>query len=110
VKANETFDSQTLPTGGRLHRRSLSRIYDRKKWGYKVPASIADVVQFVERTDSLVVPMLRRVDNARDAIKDLTGGFEILSDERFAALREALDGRVFGQALWAEAQISSAPC
>lgn len=65
--------------------------------GYKIPASIDDVVQFVERTDSVVVPMLRRVETARQAIKDLTGGYDILSQERFAALREALDGRVFGQ-------------
>ncbi|ABC81622.1 DUF3800 domain-containing protein [Anaeromyxobacter dehalogenans] len=77
--------------------RDVGVILASSNRGYKVPASINDVVQFVERTDSVVVPMLRRVDTARQAIKELTGGFDILSQERFAALREALDGRVFGQ-------------
>lgn len=77
--------------------RDVGVILASSNRGYKVPASIDDVVQFVERTDSVVVPMLRRVETARQAVKDLTGGFDILSQERFAALREALDGRVFGQ-------------
>jgi hypothetical protein len=64
--------------------------------GYKLPAGVADVLQFVERADTIVVPMLNRLQNARDALSLATGGaLDIVADERFAGLREALAGRSF---------------
>jgi hypothetical protein len=64
--------------------------------GYKLPRDVRDVLAFVERTDTIVVPMLNRLQNAREALLLATGGdLDIVSDERFAALREALHGRSF---------------
>jgi hypothetical protein len=65
--------------------------------GYKIPGNVADVLQFVERTDTIVVPMLGRLQNAREALLLATsGGLDIVADDRFPWLRDALGGQVFG--------------
>jgi hypothetical protein len=64
--------------------------------GYKLPRGVSDVLAFVERTDNIVVPMLNRLQSARDALLLATSGeLDIVSDARFEVLREALHGRNF---------------
>ena len=60
--------------------------------GYKLPLSVADVTDFVSRTDTVVHPMLHRVARARDAVRRVTQGHvDVLAHERFAQLRAAVD-------------------
>jgi hypothetical protein len=60
--------------------------------GYKIPASVADLMAFVDRTDRTVYPMVHRLQRARERISVLTGGeLDILTDDRFEYLRTILD-------------------
>lgn len=60
--------------------------------GYKIPLSVADVSDFVSRTDTVVHPMLHRVARARDAVLRVTQGrVDVLAQDRFAQLRAAVD-------------------
>jgi len=60
--------------------------------GYKIPLSVADVTDFVMRTDTVVHPMLHRVSRARDAVRRITEGrVDVLADGRFDLLRAAVD-------------------
>lgn len=64
--------------------------------GYKIPRDVADVLAFVDRADTIVVPMLNRLQSARDALLLATGGgLDIVSEQRFASLRDALGERLF---------------
>lgn len=65
--------------------------------GYKIPGSVADVLQFVERTDTIVVPMLNRLRAAREALLLATdGALDVVADDRFEWLRGALGDQAFG--------------
>jgi hypothetical protein len=60
--------------------------------GYKIPCSVRDLMAFVNLADSIVYPMLNRVQTARDKIRLTTnGGLDILGEERFEYLRALLD-------------------
>ena len=64
--------------------------------GYKIPANVSDMVDFADRTDTVVLPMLNRLQSAREAVKDITGGeLDILADPRFDGLKRALEGHLF---------------
>lgn len=62
--------------------------------GYKIPLSKNDIYKFVSRTNTVISPMLSRLDKARRRIKLATQGkFDILDKEEYAKLREFLDKR-----------------
>ncbi|NOK39669.1 DUF3800 domain-containing protein [Corallococcus exercitus] len=59
--------------------------------GYKIPASVEDLMSFVARTDATVYPMIQRLERARRNVHVVTNGaVDILQDERYAYLRAAL--------------------
>jgi hypothetical protein len=65
--------------------------------GYKIPSCVDDVRSYLEHTQKVVAPMLNRARAAREALLDLTDHeLDVLDDPAFAALQEALDGRLFG--------------
>ncbi|OJH35154.1 DUF3800 domain-containing protein [Cystobacter ferrugineus] len=60
--------------------------------GYKIPASVRDLMDFVERTDTVVHPMIGRLERARTSVRLLTdGAVDIIGDDRFEYLRVLLD-------------------
>jgi hypothetical protein len=60
--------------------------------GYKIPCTIRDVVDFVERTNAVVHPMLNRIARARNEVLFLTNGrVDVLGFDRLELLRTALD-------------------
>jgi hypothetical protein len=60
--------------------------------GYKIPSSIQDVMDFVDRYDSIVGPMVKRVRAAREDLLLLTDReLDILEGDRFDYLRRAAE-------------------
>jgi hypothetical protein len=60
--------------------------------GYKIPASVSDVMDFVQHTDKVVYPMIRRLERARDSIRLATdGAVDIIGEEQFTYMRTLLD-------------------
>lgn len=60
--------------------------------GYKVPVCAADIRKFVEHANTIVPPMLARLNRARDEIKLVTmGGLDILAADEHQHLRTLLD-------------------
>ena len=81
-------------------RRIIARLRDHSvilassSQGYKIPSCVRDVVDFVDRTDSIVIPMLNRLQAAREALLLATGGgLDVVADKQFDRLREALESR-----------------
>ncbi len=65
--------------------------------GYKLPASVSDIGDFVDRTDTVVHPMLNRLARARDTVRRLTGGrVDVLAAPRYDLLRRAVDAIASG--------------
>lgn len=59
--------------------------------GYKLPVCLSDVNYFVQHTNSIVPPMLRRLKRARDALHAKTlGALDILAAEDLGYLRRVL--------------------
>jgi hypothetical protein len=58
--------------------------------GYKIPSSTNDLNSFISHGKRIVLPMLNRINEAREAIK-LATGKDILNKETFVDLRELLD-------------------
>jgi hypothetical protein len=86
------------PSEQAMRARVIARLRDHgvivasSSRGYKIPASVADLIAFVERTDRTVYPMVHRLQRARERISVLTGGeLDILRDDRFEYLRTILD-------------------
>lgn len=60
--------------------------------GYKIPSSYADILDFIERVDSLVVPYLRRLKRARDIIHESSlGEYDLLKGTKYPALVKLLE-------------------
>lgn len=69
-------------------------IASTSRGGYKIPASLSDLLEFVELAQTIVEPMLARVDAARQRIRLASNGrIDIASDSRFNDLRKLLDAR-----------------
>ena len=61
--------------------------------GYKIPTCVADVIEFVNRINVNVVPMLRRVDRCRKRIRLATAGkLDILESPEYRCLVLPDDG------------------
>lgn len=60
--------------------------------GYKIPISIRDLMDFVDRIDTVAFPMLGRLQRARERVLLLTSGaVDIIGEARFDYLRGLLD-------------------
>ncbi len=86
------------PSEQAMRARVIARLRDHgvivasSNKGYKIPASVADLMSFVDRTDRTIYPMLQRLQRARDRISVLTSGaLDLVGDERFEYLRMFLD-------------------
>jgi len=60
--------------------------------GYKIPSSSKDLDSFINHGKRIVLPMLNRIKEAREAVKLATGNeLDILEKEIFSELRELFD-------------------
>jgi len=60
--------------------------------GYKIPTSIKDIDKFINHGKRIILPMLHRIKNARDAIKLATGNeLDLLDKEEFLELKQFFD-------------------
>ncbi|HYD52145.1 MAG TPA: DUF3800 domain-containing protein [Gemmatimonadaceae bacterium] len=63
--------------------------------GYKIPSCVDDIRSYLEHTQKVVAPMLRRARAARESVLELTDGeTDVLDDPHSAVLLDALDGRL----------------
>ena len=67
-------------------------IASRTAGGYKLPTCIKDLIEFLNRQNSQIGPMLQRVRMARETMRRATEGqLDILSPEPYANLRRAIE-------------------
>ncbi|MDF3032088.1 MAG: hypothetical protein K0R03_2646 [Moraxellaceae bacterium] len=60
--------------------------------GYKIPQTFSDMHDFVERVDSIVLPLLNRLKMARDSYKFATNGeVDLLAGTKYVGLEAILD-------------------
>jgi len=60
--------------------------------GYKIPTSTKDIIDYVEFSSSIILPMVRRLSHYRQIVLRLTSEkFDILKDDKFKELRAFLD-------------------
>lgn len=72
-------------------------IASSSRGGYKIPASVKDLIDFVELAQTIVEPMLHRVEVARQRIRLASNGqIDIVSEPRFADLKKLLETRGAG--------------
>jgi hypothetical protein len=77
--------------------------------GYKIPATVSDLRQYVELADRVIRPMLARLETARSSLKLGThGALDILDGPELRPLRELLDTNQQVQAELASQEASSA--
>ncbi|MFZ2491874.1 MAG: DUF3800 domain-containing protein [Thermoanaerobaculia bacterium] len=69
-------------------------IASTSRGGYKIPSTVGDLLEFVELAQTIVEPMLSRVDRARQRVLLASNGkIDICGEPRFADLRLLLDAR-----------------
>lgn len=72
-------------------------IASSSRGGYKIPASVKDLTDFVELAQTIVEPMLRRVEVARQRVRLASNdGIDIVGEPRFADLKKLLETRGAG--------------
>ena len=60
--------------------------------GYKIPSSSKDLESFINHGKRIVLPMLNRITEAREAIKLATNNeLDILEKDSFVELKKILD-------------------
>lgn len=60
--------------------------------GYKIPMCLADVTSFVQHTDKVVIPMLKRVQRARAGLRLTTSGaLDILAAAEWTSVRRCIE-------------------
>ena len=59
--------------------------------GYKLPASLGDLYDFVSHSNTIIAPMLSRLKRFRDQVHvDTSGKIDILEHEEFALIRKVV--------------------
>lgn len=72
-------------------------IASSSRGGYKIPASVKDLLDFVELAQTIVEPMLYRVEVARQRVRLASNGrLDIVSEPRFADLKKLIEARNAG--------------
>lgn len=72
-------------------------IASSSRGGYKIPASVKDLIDFVELAQTIVEPMLHRVEVARQRVRLASNDhIDIVSEPRFADLKKLLEARGAG--------------
>ena len=60
--------------------------------GYKIPATVADILGYVRLSQSVILPMRDRLINARAQLRLLTNGeLDIFEQAEFEALRKLVE-------------------
>jgi hypothetical protein len=60
--------------------------------GYKLPASEADLYDFINHSNAIIEPMLSRVRKFRDSIKTATNGeLDVLANEEYSLIRKVVE-------------------
>jgi len=60
--------------------------------GYKLPTTVADIKQFIRHGNNIIIPLLRRIAECRNAIKLTTSNsLDILDDSEFDKLKILID-------------------
>jgi len=60
--------------------------------GYKLPTSVSDIYQFINHSNSIIVPMINRVKKCRELIKLSTNNnLDILDKPEYSGLQHILD-------------------
>ncbi len=79
-------------------RQAIGRLRDHgvllasSQSGYKVPQSVADVLDFVTQSERVLNPMLHRLGKAHRVVRDATAGrVDILADPAVRAIRAAVE-------------------
>jgi hypothetical protein len=76
---------------GRLRDQGVL-ISSRTAGGYKLPTSYDDVIEFLNRQNSQIAPMLSRVRKARDTVRRATRGtLDILRSPEYSGLKAAVE-------------------
>ncbi len=72
--------------------RDANLIIASSSTGYKIPLNIHNMYDFVERTNSVVLPMLERIAKAREQYLFISKNtIDILNSSRFNKLKEIID-------------------
>jgi len=60
--------------------------------GYKIPSSVADIDDFLDHQNTIIQPMLERIQKVRESIRLASrGDLDIVDNEEFAYLKKVLD-------------------
>lgn len=63
--------------------------------GYKIPTSANDMKKFINHGKSIVLPVLRRIEECRNAILlATTNKYDILDDPEYQKLKELIEKNV----------------
>ena len=79
IRYVESETGETLSKHG-LSSRVISKLRDdgviisSGEYGYKIPCTVSDILEYVKTTDTKVVPMLKRIKKTSDTIKFMTQG------------------------------------
>lgn len=85
------IDTHSLRTNVIAKLRDAGVILASSQQGYKIPYGISDIRDFVEHGERIVVPMLNRIQTAREHILTMTKKeVDILSGDKYEKLRELL--------------------
>ena len=67
-------------------------ISSRTSWGYKIPTSMDDMIEYINRQNSQLTPMIERVRIARETVRRATNNaVDILSAKEFSNLKLIVD-------------------
>lgn len=62
--------------------------------GYKIPTSVHEIKKFIKHGNSIILPMLRRIEECRDALKFATNNsYDILDEPEFKKLKVLIDNK-----------------
>src|SRR5690606_14418470 len=85
--SKEQFSSKIIG-----HLRDKGVLIASSRDGYKIPTSSRDMKKFINHGKSIVLPMLRRIEECRNAILlATTNKYDILDDTDYIKLKELID-------------------
>ncbi len=87
VRSNRYFKTKII-----ANLRDSGVLISSSSKGYKIPLNKNDMYRFVNRTNTIILPMFERLSKARDKIKLATEGqFDILDQDEYKKLKDFLD-------------------
>ena len=85
--SKEQFSSKIIG-----HLRDNGLLIASSRDGYKIPTSAHDMKKFIKHGKSIVFPVLRRIEECRNAILlATTNEYDILNEKEFEKLKELIN-------------------